>query len=717
MSGENTPVVPAPFLSTPRARWAHRMPAILFFGGLLVVFCYYATAVARGTGGHPALAQPDSLIYMQYARSMAEGHAYVFSPGDAPSTGSTSHLYPFVLAVFFWLGARGDGLIDAIFLLNAGCFLVWLQLFWHVARRVAPAQALLAAGLVLLNGHLALAAMGQTDVTLFLALSWGLLAALLYGRFRWAAVLIFLCALARPEGMVLATMLMGLAAVFAWRRSPLARGFLGAAGAGVLGTIAVLVLNRLLTGMWQFQSISGKGYLNVFPLLGGLGCAARDFLTMLRELLFNVGAEPRSNYFAPVVGGSLAVLGLARLLRNLTPLRGAAFAPPVSRAARVAVLLWWLGCCLAALGLVAMSEFQGLGNDRYLIWVLPTWYLLSAAGVGQVAQWASRRQVAMVLGVALLGMEVATAPFFLARFAAQNMATQAMVTFTRDIHATLPAGAPLGMLEGGGVRYYLGNRPVRQLSGILSPAFRCNPHDMMSAFETLRHEPALRFNAWLIQASRRGWCEETGLLGDCIATDTDTPPDGYGFGVYEANWEAMSVASLLPLDPVATNAVVGLRRVDQLDVGYAPDERRCGYRTGQRLVDVCYLPFVACRKLGTGKITEVGRVVIGWDEFRVAAPGRLQSMRVVLRTALDASCTTVHSNMRQAGEEFHLRSPLRLRLLINGEPLPEMSIPVTCTNDAFAECVLDIPASAVTTDPLEVVIAGDHIACGYWFYQ
>jgi hypothetical protein len=704
-------------------RWTRRMPLILLLSGLAVAACYYAVAVARGSGGHPAPPQSDTLIYMQYARAMAEGHPYIFNPGDAPSTGSTSHLYPAVLALAYLLGAHGDALLSAGFFINVCCYLVWLQLFLLVARRCVPGQATLAAGLVLLNGHLALVAMGQSDAGLFLALAWGLLAALLYGRFRWATALAVLCVLTRPEGMVLAAGLALLAVALAWRRVTCARQFLRVAGGGLLAVAAVPILNRLLTGMWQFQSVAGKGYLNSFPLVGALGCAANDLLTLLREVLFNLGAAPRQNYFPPVIGGCLAIIGLAGVFsdgcRGTPPSRkntGLEGRTPASPAESGAILIWWFGCCLAAWGLIALSEFQGQGNDRYLAWMLPSWYLLAAAGAGQVARLIDRRQTMVALGVILLGFEAGTWPYFLARYATQDVQMQALVSFGRKAHAALPSGTPLGMLEGTGLRYYFGDRPVRHLNGITSSAFR-GQRDLVCAIETLRHEPALRFGCWLVPASLRGWCEETGLLGTCVLTDTDGPPDGYAFGLFDARWDSMPEASLLPLDAAATKAVASMKLVDRLDVGYAPDERRCGYCFGSRLPDARFLPFVGCRRLGPAQITEVGQPVIGWDEFRIAAPQRLRPMRVVLRTALDATCTVVRTNNRYSGEGVHLRSPLRLRLLVNGVALPEMEIPVTCAGDAFAECLLEIPGEAVTTNPLDIVIAGDHLALGYWLYQ
>lgn len=702
------------------ASWRARMPLLLLLGGLLVASCYYAVAVGRGTGGHPGPPQADTLIYMQYARAMAEGHPYVFSPGDAPSTGSTSHLYPAVLAIPYLLGARGDALLSAGFLIHVCCYLIWLQLFWHVARRCVPGQALLAAGMALLNGHLALVAMEQSDIGLFLPLSWGLLAALLYGRYIWAAALVVLCVLARPEGMILASGMGVLAALLARRRARSARPCLRVAGAGLLTVAAVLTWNRLLTGMWQFQSVAGKGYLHAFPLAGGLGSAANDFIVLLRETLFNLGGAPRQQYFVPVLGGCLAVLGLAGIARlpraaseagkPAQPLDG------MNGAFAAAVLGWWLCCCLGAFGLVALSEFQGQGTDRYLAWVLPFWYLLAAAGAGTAARWIGRRG-ALVLGVVMLGFEACAWPYFLARYATHTGQMQALVSFSRTVHAALPPGEPVGMFEGTGVRYYFDQRPVRHVNGITSSAFR-GQRDLVCAVETLRHEPQLRFGHWLASAGMQAWCGEAGVAGRQVLADVDGPPDGYAFGLFEARWDSMPGASLLPLDPFVTNTVAPLRLVDRLDVGYMPDERRCGYRCGSRLPDRRYLPFAACRRLGgEPRITEVGQVVIGWDEFRVAAPAHARRVRLVMRTALDAACAVVCTNTRRMGEVLHLRSPLRLRLLVNGVVLPEQSVPVACDGDAFAECILEVPAEYVTTDALDVTIAGDHIALGYWAYQ
>lgn len=695
-------ICPTPDAVHPQPDWLTRhMPRVLLIGGILALAIYWGIAVQRGSDGHPAPSQTDALVFLQYARAFAGGHPYAFSAGDAPSTGSTSHLYPAVLAIPCALGARGDALLSAAFAINAICYLIWLQLFWLVAKRVAPAQAVLASVLALCNGLLLMTTAGMTDMALFTTLAWGLFAALLCDRPRTAALLLILCVLARPEGMLLAAGLAVTGAILAWQRDAGARRMLGIAVCGLVVTGAVFALNTALTGFPQFQSVAQKGYLKMFPLLGALGCAARDVGTLVRELLFNAGDAPRQAYFLPIAGGLLALAGLAGVARP-------SGCEPIVR--------WWLGCSLAALGLIAWSQWQGVATDRYFQWLLPTWILLAARGAGQVAAACRRPRLFPVLAVLLAGYELAAWPYFASRYAQECVRAQAVLNFGRTVDALLPAQASIGVISGPGLAYALGDRPVRHLVGLTTPAF-ARQRDLLCAVEMLKHHLETRFTHLLLTAPERTICAAAGLLGEVLLNDLDAPPDGEVYALCTARWETFPPASLLPLDPAVTNALAACTLVDQLDVGFLPDERRCRYRAVSRLSDEVFRPCVACGRIGSTRITEVGQAVIGWDEFRVRAPRRGQPMRIVLRTAPDATCTVVRVTEQFPGEEIHLRAPLRIRPVVNGVTLPLVMLPLAEDPNAFSECVLAIPAAYVTTDPVEIALAGDHVALAYWFYQ
>ena len=91
-----------------------------------------------------ALGTPEAqAVVPAAARRIAEGFPFSFSEGTAASTGTTSVLYPFVLALPYAIGFTGGALFAAGFLLNA-VFYVLFVLGWSAvacrafAERPAP---------------------------------------------------------------------------------------------------------------------------------------------------------------------------------------------------------------------------------------------------------------------------------------------------------------------------------------------------------------------------------------------------------------------------------------------------------------------------------------------------------------------------------------------------------------------------------------------------
>jgi hypothetical protein len=68
--------------------------------------------------GHPAAALDDAYIHFQYARALAEGHPMRFQAGEPITSGATSLLWPALLAPFWALGARGDEIVWAAWILS-----------------------------------------------------------------------------------------------------------------------------------------------------------------------------------------------------------------------------------------------------------------------------------------------------------------------------------------------------------------------------------------------------------------------------------------------------------------------------------------------------------------------------------------------------------------------------------------------------------------------
>ncbi len=459
-------------------RAGRRLLLLALCGGVLVVAVFLACLLLVAADTPLAPPQPDTLMYMQYARAAAEGHPYRFTADQGPSTGSTSHLYPFLLAALYRAGARGDALFAAGFALNAVFYLLVIWLAWLLARRLAPGAEAVALGLVLLSGPLACGALGGSDMGLFMVLALATLTALVYARPRTAAACIALAVWARPEGFIMASVLL---AAGLWRMLR-RRGHPTLAAIGLWACAhmaAVLWLNHALTGRLVFLSLAGKGYRALHPFPWFLAHVMRDYASVALGLLLGLGRDGRAYYMVPVVGG---VAGLVGLGRWWCPAEG-----------RFAAAWWWISV-LGAFGLVAMGGWQGYLHDRHLAWVLAPWIVCVAAGVGAPPVPPAVRRLLVAL---LVGYQAVTFPYFVRSFARMAERTAGQAAFARRVAARLPAGARVGVLNYPGLAYVMPGRTLVHLGGYVSPPF-VTDGDFVTNIETLKHRPETRFEAWLL---------------------------------------------------------------------------------------------------------------------------------------------------------------------------------------------------------------------------
>src|SRR5712675_178068 len=82
------------------AAWMTLLAARAFYGYMLVQ-----------TGGDWSAPLDDVFIHFDYARATARGYPFQWSEGNGFSSGSTSVLYPFALALGYWTGFRGPQLM------------------------------------------------------------------------------------------------------------------------------------------------------------------------------------------------------------------------------------------------------------------------------------------------------------------------------------------------------------------------------------------------------------------------------------------------------------------------------------------------------------------------------------------------------------------------------------------------------------------------------
>jgi hypothetical protein len=143
----------------------------------------------------------DAYITLRYARNLAEGHGFVFNPGERV-LGTTTPLHALLLAPFGWLreGAALPGAAVAIGIASAGAA---VALVFRLCRRLGLSDAVpVATALLFTVSHeLIEASVAGMETMLVVALMFAGLALAVEGRLAAAGAALALLAIARVDGL------------------------------------------------------------------------------------------------------------------------------------------------------------------------------------------------------------------------------------------------------------------------------------------------------------------------------------------------------------------------------------------------------------------------------------------------------------------------------------------------------------------------------------
>jgi hypothetical protein len=680
--------------------------ALLLVG--LVTAALFVALMLWTTGGYFVAQVSDFYLIAQYARAMAEGHPFQYNAGEAATTGATSLLHTTVLAAAHAAGARGEGLVAFAVLLGAAFYLASLPLAVRVGTRLAgPREGMLAGGLVALSGPVVWGFLYGSDIALFLFLSLLLLDRWLAladgGSPRGLALAGTLVSLARPEGLPLALGL-GLASL----RLPLAKRDRAWPWLPAAAAVAVLGLQRAVTGAWLSTSVSEKALLPNYGLVETLALATRYAVDVLRGLLLGlyppdaaVGfARGDASFFFPPLALLLVLLAAVRL------------DGPLAWPARA-----WLAMVGAVFALTGPNIFMGVHFNRYLMWAFPGLLAFVAAGWGVLTRLLAREDAALErrlfragAGVMLLLGVLSTARFaaVYAELAGETWRREiAMAGFIRD---HLPRGVAIANAATS-VEYLTGHRNLN-LHGVTSPAFvggRTAEREA-SMFESLGRLRADERPPYLLltRASREG-----SELLQALAPDEPlfaTTSFGDDLLLFQAKWDLLNRGSAPVLEP-ARAAVASLELTDRLDVCDPADEAAHEYRYDSRYGEAVLAGSVAIGPAGDQPLADAGRLILGGESFRVRSrAGR--DLVIVLRTR----SSIVARGMRASGAlAVEVQIPAAGLVLSTGTT-PELR--VTLANaPGWNEHVLRLPKDSVSDGSTRLALRGRYASFQYWFYQ
>jgi len=307
----------------------------------LTLLAYAGASLAAGRGVF-VMPLDDVYIHFQYARQLANGQPYVYNPGLPPSSGATSFLYPYLLAIGYLLGFQGWNLGLWAMLMGYATLAGSAWLVYQLVRGQGGAVwlALCVALAFEINGSIAWHFMSGMETGIVVFLSLGVLFHLLQVQSQklkvksgnrntaWVIGFATLMALVRPEGAVLAVLVV-LLMVFTPPPSPLPVHREGGQsrpawrkvrrwwGIPVLAVGVQPLVNLLLTGSPVASGNAAKSVLGIVPFEGGeaIRRIAENFGRIWWEFL--TGVSPREGvYIAPLM---LVVAGLGVIALFTSP--------------------------------------------------------------------------------------------------------------------------------------------------------------------------------------------------------------------------------------------------------------------------------------------------------------------------------------------------------------------------------------------------------------
>ena len=591
----------------------------------------------------------DAYIYLTYAKQFGRGEPFTYFPGGGYSAGSTSALWPMVLAPFWALGARGHALVWVSFGVCTALYAATCVACYRLVRQIMGPTAgqiagLCAAALVLAIAPFAWTALAGMEVAFASALLVSTL--ILLARApddgpppRLLAIVLMAASLSRPEATMLVGVIVGIAIINRLRRRDLRAAAWWAAP--LAAPLLWVTANKLFAGNFMPNTgvVKSHFYLPGFDWTYWWTAVTTQTGQMLKQLFWDGTSPliwPRLVALLWIIG-ALRVLGWAR--RERRHLVGVlvvgspfvlVFAVIASSGAwrfhnyryispAFPLLMITVGCAFAPLGLA--RDLRDPGDGARPRWARRIWALGAAA------------VMALFWRAAMPGMRDDMTLF------AQNAAdlNVQVVTLGQYIHHKLP-GASIMFHDAGAISYYGDTRVYDMLGLVTNGQAAVANNGPGSRFEFLESLPPDQRPTHF--AYYPGWMGQGEFFGEVVRA-TQIPPafsprrliGDHDMQLIAAVWDHVHTAER-PLSPLP-----GWHLVDRVDVANVADERAHGWsgQIGHRQFgDPTARWSVFHREVrASGLVLDGGRTIRGGpnigERFTIALePGK--PVRLVMRT-------------------------------------------------------------------------------------
>ncbi|NCD33633.1 MAG: hypothetical protein EOL87_09505 [Spartobacteria bacterium] len=665
--------------------------AVLF---ILLAQTYWIGQNVYVEEGFVPIAQPDTAIYYQYARAWAGGHPFrFFTAADAPTTGCTSLLYPFLLSALYHLPLQGSQVILGGFWLHIVLLAGTIILAGQCAKRIHRSIQYPSMLLITLSGQTWYTFLGQTDMGLLVFMSVSTIYSVLYNKRLLSLLLFILLPFAHPIGLMFSVVLCILGLIFI-RRFP---SFFIYGLAGMTAYATIMGINIHLTGHAKFMSLNGKGYFTLLSPLHALLKTIGDTFLIIRGFFFGLTSDLRQFHTIPVISGLLVLIGIIRR--------------PWHRSRRNIAEIWVLLTCMGAILLVGSSGWQMLSCDRYLAFIIPFWIIYMVYGLYCIARWTGKRNNATArVGLLILcGFYGLFSTSYISRFITDIGNLKSSVHFMHEQLDVLPPETTIGGRSYNAYAMYNEPREMYHIFGILSAEFAWQP-ELIYCLENFKYRPQNRMDLWIYD----GHCTNSApwmnfFMGETIATDRSAPHSANTPSFKKADW------SLLPCgtgpDTVIQTNGTTFHQLSRLDMGYLTDETKMDYESDTYWIGAKPLSFmsVLTNQQNTA-YADVGHAIIGSCSFTPTVTTQ-RNLLIVMRTAAHADFPTNIGSEQQ----YDFVNPLPLEVRVDDSAPLMLELPLQ--TNGMTDVTFTIPGTLLQSEHPRINLMGDFVAYALWFYQ
>ena len=293
--------------------------ALFILIALGIFFTYLVTSIRAGNGN---LLMPldDVYIHFQYAKQMATGHPYQYNNIDPATSGATSFLYPYILAVGYFIGFRGLWLGLWAMLIGTVALIAAMGAVYRLCKAFEVPQwlALLTTVFFALTGSIAWHFMSGMETGLMMALTLWTLLFVVEKHFRNFIVIATFLSLIRPEGGVLAILASGTMFLRLWRDFGALEKRRGKRLQLLLLAIPILAIgvqpfvNLLITGTTVATGNQAKSILATVPHDWGIIIShiLNNFVRMWQEFITGYDGLEGRGWYLPLFTGLLGLLAI-----------------------------------------------------------------------------------------------------------------------------------------------------------------------------------------------------------------------------------------------------------------------------------------------------------------------------------------------------------------------------------------------------------------------